>query len=307
MKKENKEKLFKNHKLKKEFVLVASTLSLIIGGTGVHALSNKIAENREQRMQAELILQKEAEEKARLLELKKKYPSVNEEGLNYAYDSNLIWERLSSYDYSKIDNEKVVFLTYDDGPSTTNTPIILDTLKKHGVKATFFVTGKTLEDGGDEAKNILKNAYNSGHSIANHSYSHNYNLLYPGRHLNKDAFLKDFSKTDKMLKEVLGNDFKTKTWRLPGGLMSWKSTDSIKEYAKENGIGLIDWNALNKDAEGKKKNADELYQEAVNTSKDKDMVVLLMHDTYGKEETAKYTDRIIQYYKDNGYVFKTLA
>ena len=57
MKKENKEKLFKNRKLKKEFVLVASTLSLIIGGTGVHALGNKIAENREQRMQAELILQ----------------------------------------------------------------------------------------------------------------------------------------------------------------------------------------------------------------------------------------------------------
>lgn len=89
--------------------------------------------------------------------------------------------------------------------------------------------------------------------------------------------------------------------------MSWKGMDTLKEHALQEGIGIIDWNALNKDAEGKKKNADELFQEAVKTSQGKDMIVLLMHDTYGKEETAKYTDRIIQYYKDNGYIFKTLA
>ena len=59
--------------------------------------------------------------------------------------------------------------------------------------------------------------------------------------------------------------------------------------------------------EGKKKNAEELTNMAINTSKDKNMVVLLMHDTYGKEETAKALPQIIKYFKDNGYEFRTLV
>ena len=56
-----------------------------------------------------------------------------------------------------------------------------------------------------------------------------------------------------------------------------------------------------------KKNADQLVNEAIKTSEGKEMVVLLMHDTYGKEETAKALPQIIKYYKDNGYEFKTLS
>ena len=89
--------------------------------------------------------------------------------------------------------------------------------------------------------------------------------------------------------------------------MSWKGMDELDTYLEENNMASIDWNALNADAEGKKKNADELYEYAVKTSEGKEMVVLLMHDTYGKEETAKALPSIIKYFKDNGYEFKTLA
>ena len=71
-------------------------------------------------------------------------------------------------------------------------------------------------------------------------------------------------------------------------------------------MASIDWNALNSDAEGPKKNADQLYELAVKSSQGKNLVVLLMHDTYGKEETAKYLDKIIKYYKAAGYEFKTM-
>ena len=302
----NKKKT-KKYKIKKGAFISLCVISVIGGSICVNSIKDSIQEKKEEQIKIELQLKKEKEEKEKLLKLKQQFPGVGEKGLNNAYDANIIWERLQKYDYSPLEGQKVVFLTYDDGPSTTNTPVILDTLKKHNVNATFFVTGKTLEDGKSEAMDILKRAYNDGNAIANHSYSHNYKILYPGRTLDFNAFKEDFGKTDELLQGALGEDFKTKVWRCPGGYMSWKGMETLKQHAVKEGIGVIDWNALNKDAEGKKKNADELFQEAVSTSKNKDMIVLLMHDTYGKEETAKYTDRIIQYYKDNGYIFKTLG
>ena len=295
----------KNRRLKKEvkIMILACASTAIFGTVAVKAVQTSIEEKKVAEMQK----QKEQEELERINKLKAEFPGVSENGLDYAYDANKIWKRLETYDYSPLDGEKVVFLTYDDGPSLTNTSVILETLKKHDVRATFFVTGKTLESGGEQAKEILRDSYEYGNAIANHSYSHDYNILYPGGTLDLNSFLEDFSKTDKLLEDVLGEGFKTNVWRCPGGYMSWKNMGELKEYAEKNDKTPIDWNALNKDAEGKKKTAEELYQEAIKTSEGKDMVVLLMHDTYGKEETAKFTDKIIQYYKDNGYVFKTLA
>jgi len=65
-------------------------------------------------------------------------------------------------------------LTFDDGPTTSVTPKILDILKEENVKATFFVIGKSAE----EHPEIVKRAYDEGHYIANHGYSHNYKSIY---------------------------------------------------------------------------------------------------------------------------------
>ena len=81
----------------------------------------------------------------------------------------------------------------------------------------------------------------------------------------------------------------------------------LVKYLNENNMASIDWNALNADAEGRKKNAQELADYAIKTSQGKDIVVLLMHDTYGKEETAKALPTIIKYFKDNGYEIKKLS
>lgn len=89
--------------------------------------------------------------------------------------------------------------------------------------------------------------------------------------------------------------------------MSWKGMNKLDEYLKEKDIVSIDWNALNGDAEGKRKNAEELKNYAIKESVGKEIVVLLMHDTYGKEETAKALPGIIKYFKDNAYEFKVLV
>lgn len=204
------------------------------------------------------------------------------------------------------DGVKVVYLTFDDGPSETVTPQILDVLKSENVHGTFFVLGKAV-DSSAENKELIKRTISEGNAIGIHSYSHNYNYLYPNKIVNVDNFKGEVERTDASLKKVLGDDFSTKAIRLPGGHMTWKGTEPLDKYFKESGYSYIDWNALSKDAEGPKKNADQLVQQVIATSGNKQKVVLLMHDTYGKEETAKSLPGIIKYFKNNGYEFRTLV
>ncbi|MDU5722404.1 MAG: polysaccharide deacetylase family protein [Clostridium butyricum] len=229
---------------------------------------------------------------------------INKEQTKMEEEQNKIAEEKSRQEEEQ---KKIVFLTFDDGTSTTVTPEILRILKEENVKATFFLTGQNIERGGDKAKSLIKQEFDDGHAIANHSYSHDYKILYPNRVLNLEAFKQDFNKTDKILKEVLGENFSTRVIRCPGGYMSWKGMGQLDEYLKEKNMFSIDWNALNGDAEGKRKNAEELKNYAIKTAEGKEMVVILMHDTYGKEETAKSLPGIIKYFKNNGYEFRTLV
>ena len=209
----------------------------------------------------------------------------------------------------RTDGKKVVYLTFDDGPSTTNTPEILDVLDRYNVKATFFTLGKSIE-GNEEAKNILKETARRGHAIANHTYSHDYSYLYPNRTMNVDNIISDIEKNNSIMKEVLGEDFSTRVIRFPGGYWSWEGRTAMKESMEQNGYYNVDWNALNKDAEGKQKNADELLQSTKETVEalgpDADSIVLLMHDTYGKEETVKALPQIIEYLQEKGFEFRTI-
>ena len=293
--------------------IISVSLACVIVFAGVKVVSATTSFFKEQQAIKQEEKRKEeeakalAEKKRKEEEEKKKYMvGVKNDAKKYTYDATKVAKKLASYDYSN-NGEKVVFLTFDDGTSTTVTPEVLRILEENDVHATFFVTGQNIERGGEKAKELLKEELNRGHAIANHSWSHDYKYLYPGRTLNLDNFLADFKKTDDLLKETLGKYFSTRVIRCPGGHMSWKGMDALDSYLDENKMASIDWNALNKDAEGPRKNADQLVQEAIKTSEGKEMVVLLMHDTYGKEETAKALPEIIKHFKDNGYEFKTLS
>ena len=207
------------------------------------------------------------------------------------------------------DGKKIVYLTFDDGPSTTNTPEVLKILDKYNIKGTFFVTGNSIS-AGDKSKELLKQIVKNGHAIGNHTYSHDYKYLYPNRKMNVNNIMSDINKNENLMKEVLGEDFSTKVVRFPGGYWSWQDRTPMKEKMIQEGIQNIDWNALNGDAEGKKKNADELVEFAKKSVEDlgpnADNVVVLMHDTYGKEETVKALPRIIEYLQSKGFEFKSI-
>lgn len=303
----NNKKVKMKKNVRNAFLLMVVCLVIFGSLNKVKAyVDETIKHKQEQKIAEEKRLEEEARKKKEAEEAKKRMIGVKHGAESYSYDAKKVEEKLAKYDYSN-NGEKVVFLTFDDGTSTTVTPEILKILNQENVKATFFLTGQNIERGGDKAKELIKQEFDAGHAIANHSYSHDYSILYPNRTLNLDAFKADFKKTDDILKEVLGPYFSTEVIRCPGGHMSWKGMEPLDNYLNQEGIVSIDWNALNGDAEGKKKSPEELYNYAVKTAEGKEMVVLLMHDTYGKENTAKALPKIIKYFKDNGYEFKVLV
>lgn len=229
------------------------------------------------------------------------------EGGRFSYDSMKVQKNL--FNAEKINNgEKTVFLTFDDGPSLDNTPKVLEVLKNYDVKATFFVLGVNL-DRGEEYRQLLRNIVNDGHAVGNHGYSHNYSYLYPGRVISYENLMSDMNRSLDIMKDILGQDFDTRVLRLPGGLRSWKKQDETLERLNNENYSIIEWNAMSGDAEGKNiKDPDVLFQKAIDTAGNSKSVVMLMHDFSGSagEVSSRALPKIINYFKENGYEFRTL-
>ncbi|QQY78977.1 peptidoglycan/xylan/chitin deacetylase (PgdA/CDA1 family) [Keratinibaculum paraultunense] len=193
-------------------------------------------------------------------------------------------------------NKKIAYLTFDDGPSK-NTLEILDILKEYNIKATFFVIGNLAEKNPD----IINRIYKEGHALGNHSYSHKYKKVYK----NTTSFLNEIRSTERVLKEILGEDFETNIIRFPGGSFGEKKAP-FRKVAIDNGYMYYDWNALNGDAEGHNISKNKLFQRFKNTSKGKKKLIILMHDMESKKTTVEILPDIIEYLQQNGYEFNVI-
>ena len=228
-----------------------------------------------------------------------------EEDINADDASKVLPETMYKWNFYREDEEKVAYLTFDDGPSEHTTEKILDILKENNIKATFFTLGSSIENN-SKSEEILKRIAKEGHAIGSHGYSHNYSILYPNGIVDLKAVINDFKKNDDILKNILGKDFSTRLIRLPGGHSSWKGTEALDEVLKEKGIWQVDWNALNGDAEGKDFPKEVLLNKLKETVGDQDVVIVLMHDTDYKKGTVEYLQSAIDYLKSEGFEFRTL-
>lgn len=205
--------------------------------------------------------------------------------------------------------DKLVFLTFDDGPNRTVTPQILNILRDYGARGTFFLVGRNMSD-----KNIpvMKSIINNGNSIALHSYSHDYDSLYPNRSASTLDILSEAKLVQERLQQVFGPEFESHVWRYPGGHMSWDNINDSDDGLSKMGIEWIDWNSLSGDAEVKRvrPTTPEGMVEYVETSLNKNVhtnvAVVLMHDAVNKQMTVDALPGIIKYFKDNGYNFGIL-
>ncbi|AJH01726.1 polysaccharide deacetylase family protein [Clostridium beijerinckii] len=234
----------------------------------------------------------------------------NSEVENSAFVEKYLNQQMKGQRPDGADGKKVVYLTFDDGPSETVTPQILDILKKEDVHATFFLIGKYI-DKDQASKDLVKREFDEGNAIGNHTYSHDYNYLYPNGKINLENCMSDFEKTNQSLKNILGQDFVARAVRFPGGQMTWDKKDPSGAEAMDKALHdkdyhQIDWNSLSGDAEGAPKKAEQLKQEVIKTVANREKAIILMHDTYGKEETAKALPEVIEYLKGQGYEFKII-
>lgn len=196
---------------------------------------------------------------------------------------------------------KRVFLTFDDGPSKTVTPLILDLLKKENIKATFFVLGYNAERNPE----ILKRVYAEGHYIANHGYSHKYNEIYNS----VDTVIYEYNKTEQCIKNALDNqNYNSRVFRFPGGSVGGKYNQikqEAKEVLKQNNVAFLDWNALSNDSAGAHTKED-IMDNITKTVGEKNNVVILMHDASDKILTYETLQDVINFFKNKGYMFKNL-
>ena len=195
--------------------------------------------------------------------------------------------------------EKIVYLTFDDGPSS-NTKKILDILDKYDAKATFFVTGNNKE-----YNYLIKTAYDKGHTIGLHTYTHDYAKVYKSKY----SYFDDLNKLENMLKGILG--YSPKYIRFPGGSSNTISSaykKGIMTYltkeVQNRGYQYYDWNCDSTDASGNNVAVSKLVKNATNCSENN--INILFHDTDAKDTTVEALPKIIKYYKDRGYKFKAI-
>ena len=266
-------------------VLIITMLILLIfvANYSINIIRNsKIAKQYEE----QIALLKKQELEKQEAERQAKIPKLTEQGM----------QNIENIYHS---DTKRAFLTFDDGPSSvTNT--ILDVLKQENVKATFFVLGSRVEAKPD----VVKRIYDEGHYIANHGYSHIYENIYA----TPQAVLDEYNRCNDAVKNVIGvPEYNSHLFRFPGGITGGKYADiksQANELLKQNNIVHVDWNALNGDAETNDLSIDFELARVQETTRNKNSVVILMHDAPAKKVTAEALPQIISYLREQGYEFK---
>lgn len=195
------------------------------------------------------------------------------------------------------DGEKVVYLTFDDGPSE-NTKKVLDILEQYNAKATFFITGAN-----EECRPYIREAYNAGHTIGLHTYTHNYSEVYAS----EKAYFEDLERVGKVAQEQIG--YVPRFIRFPGGSSNMVSakynkgimTKLVGEVQKR-GYQYYDWNLDSGDGAGH-------GVEAIRSDSMTDRmnhVMILFHDMQTKDATVEALPAVLKYYQDLGYKFKAI-
>ncbi len=191
------------------------------------------------------------------------------------------------------EEEKIIYLTFDDGPTDSTTPKILDILKENDVKATFFVIGRQIQT----RKEILRRTLAEGHSIGVHSYSHEYSEIYRSPH----ALLKDIEQCRSAIISVVPS-WKGNIYRFPGG--EGGLSQELGNAVRNAGYRVCGWNASTEDAISPNATADELFENALRTAGERKKIILLMHDGVGYKETVRCLPKLIRHYKNAGYTFE---
>lgn len=214
------------------------------------------------------------------------------------------YKKLKVFEDKVVNNEtdyKIAYLTFDDGPYNL-THKFLEVLEKYNVRATFFTIGLDKDPCYDDKSKSCKDVYQKiakyGHTMANHTYSHQ---IFAGLYSSADSFINNVKKQENLIKEKTG--ITTNIVRFPGGITSAGSKrNDITNKLKENGYGWVDWSASNGDGGwvGDKQTALNNLKKTIN----EDIEVILFHDySYATLDALPET---IEYLQKEKYILLPL-
>ncbi|QDR80648.1 polysaccharide deacetylase family protein [Sporomusa termitida] len=193
--------------------------------------------------------------------------------------------------------EKVVYLTFDDGPAPETTPVVLDILGRYGIKATFFVVGNQAE----KHPAIVRRIYQEGHALGNHSYNHVYRDLYQSA----NTYIAQLHHTDEIVRSIIGA--RPRISRAPGG-SAGSFTKEYWDILSTQGYVEIGWNISAGDASNAK--AGRIVDNIVAQMKNENLwshAIVLLHDGRGHHETVKALPEIITFYQDRQFEFRVVS
>lgn len=193
---------------------------------------------------------------------------------------------------------KVIYLTFDDGPSSYHTPRLLNILAKYNVKATFFVVG-TASIG------YIDDIYAGGHTVALHTNTHDFKSVYSS----VEAYFEDLYAIQNKVYNATG--VRANLIRFPGGSSNTVSRNYCKgimsqltKAVEAQGFRYFDWNVDSNDAGGAR-TAEQVFNNVINGVKGNRWSVVLQHDIHGFSVDA--VESIIQWGLANGYTFLPLT
>ena len=207
--------------------------------------------------------------------------------------NSFIKKIFSNYIWDVSNTENKIFLTFDDGPTPEITEWVLEELKKHKAKATFFCIGKNISN----YKDIFLKIISEGHSIGNHTYDHlNGWKTSPGEYLRNVALCN--SEIKNLKPKIL--DQKTPLFRPPYG----KITKSQSEKLRQLGYKIIMWDVLSADFD-RTITSEKCLDNVVKNIKSGSVIVF--HDSIKAYKNLEYTlPRALQILKERGFKFETI-
>lgn len=220
-------------------------------------------------------------------------PALAQRTVDFAVDPNR-----TDWNYES-NGRKVIYLTIDDGPSD-KTQQILDILDRYGCKATFFVIGRDVDH-----FPIIKKAFDKGHTIGLHSYSHDYAYVYSS----EAAYYDDLDSIGQMVEEQIG--FVPAFIRFPGGSSNSVSTEysagimtRLTESVQGRGYQYYDWNVSSGD--GADISTEDFVENCTTGATEYENIVMLMHDSAAKQSSVDGLPAVIEYWQAKGYTFEAI-
>ncbi|MBP3940750.1 MAG: polysaccharide deacetylase family protein [Christensenellaceae bacterium] len=179
----------------------------------------------------------------------------------------------------------VIAFTFDDGPNGSTTKRIVDALKEHGARATFFIVGDRI--GSEKQIDAMQYAVEAGCEIANHTWSHAKLTK-----LDREGIKEEIEKVNDALEDAIG--IRTSLLRPPGGSTNEETLKAIKYPVIKWDVDTRDWESRDADA--------VVEQIKANVQ---DGSIILMHDLY--KSTAEAVEKILPWLIEQGYQVVTVS